>query len=84
MNILEEHEQFIQTAEERAVQIARLLELIALEKEAIERHERMASPPSIVMQYRDLYQERVTELAELMENYYGLTLQFPTEKPKAA
>lgn len=84
MNLPEEQEQFLRTAEERAVRIARLLELIALEKEATDRHERAASPTSIVSQYRELYHERVAELAELMQNYYGLTIHFPAETPKAA
>lgn len=81
MNSFEEHEQFIQTAEERAVRIARLLELIALEKATVERN---ASPPSIVGQYRELYHERVTELTGLMQDYYGLTVQLPAENSKAA
>ncbi len=84
MSVLEEHKQFFQTAEDRAVRVARLLELIALEKETVARHERIASPLSIVAQYRDLYNERVAELVGLMQDYYGLTLQFPAENPKAA
>lgn len=68
---------------EWAVRVSRLLELIAMHIEAVERHTEAGSPRLIIEQYEELRDERLAELAELL-NGTGLTVNFTPNERRAA
>lgn len=71
---MQENEEFIRKTEERALQIGRLLQLISMDTNAIQRHILHNSPKSIIEQYVELRNEHLDELQELMR-LEGLSIQ---------
>jgi len=68
---------------EWADRVSRLVELIAMHIEAVERNTRAGSPRMIIEQYEELRDERLAELADLL-NGTGLTVQFTPNERRAA
>ena len=66
---MEENKEFIQDGEQKALVIARLLQLIDMNTKTIQRHQDSDSPLSIIEQYQDLRQRYLNELAEVMQGY---------------
>jgi len=54
--------------------VARLMELIRLDIEAVKRHTEANSPAMIVEQYEELRDEHLSELRDLMKDS-GMTIQ---------
>lgn len=68
---------------EWADRVSRLVELIAMHIQAVERNTQAGSPQMIVEQYEELRDERLAELAELL-NGTGLTVNFTPSERRAA
>lgn len=68
---------------EWADRVSRLVELIAMHIQAVERNTRAGSPRMIVEQYEELRDERLAELADLL-NGTGLTVIFTPSDRRAA
>ena len=66
---MEENQEFIRDGEQKALIIARLLQLIDMNTKTIERHQNSDSPQTIIQQYQDLRQRYLNELAEVMQGY---------------
>jgi len=60
--------------EEWAIRVSRLLELIAMDNDAIKMHQEGNSPALIVEQYQRLRNEHLEELRELLKDS-GMTIQ---------
>jgi hypothetical protein len=60
--------------EEWAVRVSRLLELVAMDNDAIKMHKEGESPASIIEQYERLRDEHLNELRELLKDS-GMTIQ---------
>lgn len=68
---------------EWADRVSRLVELIAMHIGAVERHTQAGSPRMIIEQYEELRDERLAELADLL-NGTGLTVNFTPDERRAA
>ncbi len=68
---------------EWADRISRLIELIAIHLEAVERHTQAGSPRLIIEQYEELRDERLAELAGLLQGS-GLSVNFTPDERRAA
>lgn len=68
---------------EWAVRVSRLLELIAMHIEAVKRNTQAGSPRMMIEQYEELRDERLAELAELLDGT-GLTVNFTLDERRAA
>lgn len=64
----------ISNYEEWAVRVSRLLELIAMDNDALKMHQDGKSPASIIEQYLRLRDEHLNELRELLKDS-GMTIQ---------
>jgi hypothetical protein len=60
-------EDLIHSTEERALRIAKLLQLISMHQNSIEQHQKADSPNLIIVQYQDLLTQRIAELQEIMQ-----------------
>lgn len=60
--------------EEWAVRVSRLLELVAMDNDAIKMHQEGKSPALIIEQYQRLRNEHLDELRELLKDS-GMTIQ---------
>jgi hypothetical protein len=60
-------EDLLHAGEERALRIAKLLQLISMHQNSIEQHQKAGSPKMIIEQYQDLLIERIAELQEIMQ-----------------
>lgn len=60
--------------EEWAVRVSRLLELVAMDNDAIKMHQEGDSPALIIEQYQRLRNEHLNELRELLKDS-GMTIQ---------
>jgi hypothetical protein len=66
---MEENQEFIKQGEQKALIIARLLQLIEMNTNTLERHHNANSPLSIIQQYKDLRERYLNELAEVMQGF---------------
>lgn len=64
----------ISNYEEWAIRVSRLLELIAMDNDAIKMHQEGSSPALIVEQYQRLRNDHLEELRELLKDS-GMTIQ---------
>ncbi len=64
----------LNTATERALRIAKLLQLISMHQQSISLHEEQKSSYLIVNQYRELLAERISELQKIMQEV-GIEMQ---------
>ncbi|HAK77178.1 MAG TPA: hypothetical protein DCR35_14935 [Runella sp.] len=64
----------ISNYEEWAIRVSRLLELIAMDNDAIKMHQEGSSPALIVEQYQRLRNDHLEELRELLKDL-GMTIQ---------
>jgi hypothetical protein len=60
-------EDLVHSGEERALRIAKLLQLISMHQNSIELHQKAGSPNLIIEQYQDLLTERIAELQKIMQ-----------------
>lgn len=72
---MEENQEFIKQGEQKALIIARLLQLIEMNTNTLERHHNANSPLSIIEQYKDLRERYLNELAEVMQGF-GVVAKF--------
>ena len=72
---MEENQEFIKQGEQKALIIARLLQLIEMNTNTLERHHNANSPLSIIQQYKDLRERYLNELAEVMQGF-GVVAKF--------
>ena len=72
---MEENQEFIKQGEQKALIIARLLQLIEMNTNTLERHHNANSPLSIIQQYKDLRERYLNELAEVMQGF-GVKAKF--------
>jgi hypothetical protein len=70
-------EELLHTGEERALRIAKLLQLINMHQNSIEQHKKVGSPNLIVEQYQELLKQRIDELEEIMQEV-GLQIHLDT------
>ena len=68
---------------EWADRVSRLIELLTMHIEAVERNTEAGSPRMIIEQYEELRDERLAKLAELL-NGTGLSMQFTANERGAA
>ena len=84
---MEENQEFIKQGEQKALIIARLLQLIEMNTNTLERHHNANSPLSIIQQYKDLRERYAKELEEIMQesgvNAKVLTFVRATRKLKS-
>ena len=72
---MEENQEFIKDGEQRALIIARLLQLIEMNTNTLKRHREADSPLSIIEQYREIRDRYLSELAEIMQGF-GVSTKF--------
>jgi hypothetical protein len=72
---MEENQEFIKDGEQKALIIARLLQLIEMNTNTLKRHHEADSPVSIIEQYREIRERYLSELAEVMQGF-GVTAKF--------
>jgi hypothetical protein len=60
-------EDLLNSSEERALRIAKLLQLISLHQNSILQHQEAKSTYLIIGQYKELLTERIAELQEIMQ-----------------
>jgi hypothetical protein len=72
---MEENQEFIKDGEQKALIIARLLQLIEMNTNTLKRHRESDSPMSIIEQYREIRERYLSELAEVMQGF-GVTAKF--------
>ena len=76
---MEENQKFIKHGEQKALIIARLLQLIEMNTNTLERHHNANSPLSIIQQYKDLRERYLNELAEVMQGFGIIVKFFPLD-----
>ncbi len=67
-------EDLLTSSENRALRIAKLLQLISMHQNAVLQHQEANSNYLIVSQYRELLTERITELQQIMQEV-GIEIQ---------
>ena len=72
---MEENQEFIKHGEQKAIIIARLLQLIEMNTNTLKRHRDSDSPVSIIEQYREIRERYLSELAEVMQGF-GVIAKF--------
>ena len=72
---MEENQEFIKDGEQKALIIARLLQLIEMNTNTLKRHREADSPVSIIEQYREIRERYLSELAEIMQGF-GVKAKF--------
>ena len=72
---MEENQEFIKDGEQRALIIARLLQLIEMNTNTLKRHREADSPLSIIEQHREIRDRYLSELAEIMQGF-GVSTKF--------
>ena len=72
---MEENQEFIKDGEQKALIIARLLQLIEMNTNTLKRHREADSPLSIIEQYKDIRDRYLNELAEVMQGF-GVSAKF--------
>ncbi|MDZ7900341.1 MAG: hypothetical protein U5N85_20235 [Arcicella sp.] len=72
---MEENQEFIKNGEQKALIIARLLQLIEMNTNTLKRHREAESPLSIIEQYKEIRDRYLSELAEVMRGF-GVTAKF--------
>jgi hypothetical protein len=72
---MEENQEFIKDGEEKALIIARLLQLIEMNTNTLKRHREADSPLSIIEQYKEIRERYLSELAEVMQGF-GVKVKF--------
>jgi hypothetical protein len=72
---MEENQEFIKDGEQKALIIARLLQLIEMNTNTLKRHREADSPMSIIEQYKEIRERYLTELAEIMQGF-GVKAKF--------
>ena len=72
---MEENQEFIKDGEQKALIIARLLQLIEMNTNTLKRHREADSPSSIIEQYREIRDRYLSELAEVMQGF-GVMAKF--------
>jgi hypothetical protein len=76
---MEENQEFIKDGEQKALIIARLLQLIEMNTNTLKRHREADSPLSIIEQYREIRERYLTELAEIMQGFGVLAKFMPLD-----
>ncbi|MDZ7934810.1 MAG: hypothetical protein U5M51_07590 [Emticicia sp.] len=74
MEIIEE---LLHSGEERALRIAKLLQLISMHQNSIEQHKKAESPNLIIEQYQELLKQRIEELQVIMQEV-GIQIHLDT------
>jgi hypothetical protein len=77
---MEENQEFIKQGEQKALIIARLLQLIEMNTNTLERHHNANSPLSIIQQYKDLRERYLNELAEVMQGFGVIAKFLPLDR----
>jgi hypothetical protein len=77
---MEENQAFIKEGEQKALIIARLLQLIEMNTNTLERHHNANSPLSIIQQYKDLRERYLNELAEVMQGFGVIAKFLPLDR----
>jgi hypothetical protein len=77
---MEENQEFIKQGEQKALIIARLLQLIEMNTNTLERHHNANSPLSIIQQYKDLREKYLNELAEVMQGFGVIAKFLPLDR----
>ena len=72
---MEENQEFIKDGEQKALIIARLLQLIEMNTNTLKRHREANSPLSIIEQYKEIRDRYLSELAEVMQGF-GVMAKF--------
>jgi hypothetical protein len=72
---MEENQEFIKNGEQKALIIARLLQLIEMNTNTLKRHREEESPLSIIEQYKEIRERYLSELAEVMQGF-GVKAKF--------
>ena len=72
---MEENQEFIKDGEQKALIIARLLQLIEMNTNTLKRHREADSPLSIIEQYKEIRDRYLNELAEIMQGF-GVMAKF--------
>ena len=72
---MEENQEFIKDGEQKALVIARLLQLIEMNTNTLKRHREADSPVSIINQYKEIRERYLSELAEVMQSF-GVMAKF--------
>ena len=72
---MEENQESIKDSEQKALIIARLLQLIEMNTNTLKRHREADSPLSIIEQYKDIKDIYLNELAEVMQGF-GVSAKF--------
>ena len=72
---MEENQEFIKDGEQKALIIARLLQLIEMNTNTLKRHREADSPLSIIEQYKEIRDRYLSELAEVMQEF-GVSAKF--------
>ena len=72
---MEENQEFIKDGEQKALVIARLLQLIEMNTNTLKRHREADSPVSIINQYKEIRERYLSELAEVMQ-IFGVMAKF--------
>lgn len=72
---MEENQEFIKDGQQKAIIIARLLQLIEMNTNTLKRHYEAESPVSIIEQYREIRERYLSELAEVMQGF-GIKAKF--------
>ena len=75
---MEENQEFIKQGGQKALIIARSLQLI--EMNTLERHHNANSPLSIIEQYKDLRERYLNELAEVMQGFGVIAKFLPLDR----
>ena len=77
---MEENQEFIKQGEQKALIIARLLQLIEMNTNTLERHHNANSPLSIIQQYKDHRERYLNELAEVMQGFGVIAKFLPLDR----
>jgi hypothetical protein len=72
---MEENQEFIKDGEQKALIIARLLQLIEMNTNTLKRHRKADSPVSIIEQYKEIREKYLSELADVMQGF-GVMAKF--------
>ena len=72
---MDENQEFIKDGEQKALIIARLLQLIEMNTNTLKRHREADSPLSIIEQYKEIRDRYLNELAEVMQGF-GVMAKF--------
>ena len=72
---MEENQESIKDSEQKALIIARLLQLIEMNTNTLKRHREADSPLSIIEQHREIRDRYLSELAEIMQGF-GVSAKF--------